>query len=90
MCRGTRQPFPQLPCGNYQLTYGVGECDSPDGPHLRIAVPDADGKVSGGHMGPGCVVRTTAEVLAALLPEMRFSREEDPATGFEEPVVKKV
>ena len=57
---------------------------SPDGPHLHIAVSDADGRVTGGHMGPGCIVRTTAEVLVMLLPDFRFSREDDPATGYKE------
>jgi predicted DNA-binding protein with PD1-like motif len=62
----------------------LGGSLSPDGPHLHIAVSDAAGRVTGGHMGPGCVVRTTAEVLVALLPGHRFSRETDPATGFKE------
>lgn len=56
----------------------------PDGPHLHIAVADAAGRLSGGHMGPGCLVRTTAEVLVALLPQHRFSRAHDPATGYQE------
>jgi len=62
----------------------LGGSLSPDGPHLHIAVSDAAGRVTGGHMGPGCIVRTTAEVLVALLPGHRFSREHDPATGFKE------
>jgi uncharacterized protein len=62
----------------------LGGSLSPDGPHLHISVSDAEGRVMGGHMGPGCVVRTTAEVLVALLPGHRFSRELDPATGFKE------
>ncbi len=62
----------------------LGGSLSPDGPHLHIAVSDAAGRVTGGHMGPGCVVRTTAEVLVALLPGHRFSREIDPATGYQE------
>jgi predicted DNA-binding protein with PD1-like motif len=62
----------------------LGGSLSLDGPHLHIAVSDAAGRVTGGHMGPGCVVRTTAEVLVALLPGHRFSREHDPATGFKE------
>lgn len=57
---------------------------SPDGPHLHIAVSDAAGRVTGGHMGPGCIVRTTAEVLVMLLPGHRFSREQDPMTGYKE------
>jgi predicted DNA-binding protein with PD1-like motif len=62
----------------------LGGSLSPDGPHLHISVADAEGRVTGGHMGPGCVVRTTAEVLVALLPGHRFSREHDAATGFKE------
>lgn len=66
----------------------LGGSLSPDGPHLHITVADADGQVMGGHMGPGCIVRTTAEVLVALLPDLRFKREDDPATGFRELVVE--
>ena len=62
----------------------LGGSLGPDGPHLHVSVADAVGRVSGGHMGVGCVVRTTAEVLVALLPGHRFSREHDPATGYKE------
>jgi predicted DNA-binding protein with PD1-like motif len=62
----------------------LGGSLSPDGPHLHIAVSDAAGRVTGGHMGPGCVVRTPAEVMVMLLPGHRFSREHDPATGYKE------
>jgi predicted DNA-binding protein with PD1-like motif len=66
----------------------LGGSLAPDGVHLHISVADAHGRVTGGHMGPGCIVRTTAEVLVGLLPGVRFSREEDPATGFKELVVR--
>jgi hypothetical protein len=56
--------------------------------HLHMAVAAATGEVFGGHVAPGCRVRTTAEVLLALLPEWAFTREADPATGFTELVVK--
>jgi predicted DNA-binding protein with PD1-like motif len=61
---------------------------APGGVHLHISVADANGQVSGGHMGPGCIVRTTAEVLAGLLPGYRFSREPDARTGFPELVIR--
>jgi predicted DNA-binding protein with PD1-like motif len=61
---------------------------SPGGPHLHMSVANAQGKVFGGHVAPGCIVRTTAEVLLALLPEHRFSREIDTRTGFAELVVR--
>ena len=57
---------------------------APDGAHLHISVADAQGKVTGGHVEHGCIVRTTAEILVALLPEHQFSRVLDPASGFRE------
>lgn len=62
---------------------------SPDGAHLHMTVSDARGHVSGGHVARGCTVRTTAELLLALLPEHRFSRELDPDTGFMELVIRR-
>jgi predicted DNA-binding protein with PD1-like motif len=54
------------------------------GPHLHASVADADGRVFGGHVAPGCIVRTTAEVLLAVLDDVTFTREPDAATGFAE------
>jgi predicted DNA-binding protein with PD1-like motif len=61
---------------------------SPDGAHLHMSVADARGQVFGGHVAIGCMVRTTAELLLALLPEHRFARKLDPATGFMELVIE--
>ena len=55
-----------------------------DGAHLHGSVADAEGAVKGGHVLPGCIVRTTAEVVVALLPGWEFRRELDAATGFNE------
>ncbi|MGB9990764.1 PPC domain-containing DNA-binding protein [Massilia sp. SM-13] len=54
------------------------------GVHLHISVSDAEGRVYGGHLAAGSVVRTTAEVLLALLPGHRFTREHDAATAYPE------
>lgn len=56
--------------------------------HLHMALSTATGQVLGGHVAAGCIVRTTAEVLLALLPEWQFAREPDVATGFDELVVR--
>lgn len=61
---------------------------SPDGAHLHGSVADAQGAVKGGHVMPGCLVRTTCEVVIALLPGWEFRRELDAATGFNELVSK--
>ncbi len=57
---------------------------SPDGAHLHIAVADRRGTVIGGHLCAGSLVRTTAELVIGLLPDWRFNRELDPATGYPE------
>jgi len=62
---------------------------SPAGPHLHASVADAQGLVRGGHVLAGCTVRTTAEVVLALLPQWRFTRAHDPATGWQELVARR-
>jgi predicted DNA-binding protein with PD1-like motif len=60
-----------------------------DGAHLHMSISDAQGGVVGGHVAPGCIVRTTAEILLVLLPEHEFSRELDvDGSGFRELVVR--
>ena len=54
------------------------------GSHLHASLADADGHVLGGHVAPGCIVRTTAEILLAVLDDVAFTREPDPATGYAE------
>ncbi len=61
---------------------------SPSGPHLHASVADVNGHVCGGHVGRGCIVRTTVEVLLVLLPAWSFAREFDAATGYDELVVR--
>lgn len=56
--------------------------------HLHMALSTSTGQVLGGHVAAGCIVRTTAEVLLALLPEWEFAREPDAVTGYDELVVR--
>jgi hypothetical protein len=51
---------------------------------FHVASADAQGRVLGGHAGYGCSVRTTAEILVALLPTWYFAREPDALTGWSE------
>lgn len=62
---------------------------APDGAHLHMSVSDAQGHVIGGHVAAGCIVRTTAEILLAFLPDHEFSREPD-VSGFRELVVRQI
>lgn len=54
------------------------------GSHLHLVVGDANGSVTGGHLKEGSVVRTTAEIVLAILPEWNFTRSPDPETGYPE------
>jgi|SRR5450830_92132 len=62
---------------------------SPDGAHLHMSVSGPDGVVRGGHVAPGCIVRTTVELLVVLLPDHAFARELDLATGYPELAVRR-
>ena len=53
-----------------------------------MSLADASGRVLGGHVAPGCIVRTTAEVLLQLLPGWDFQREADADTGWAERVIR--
>jgi uncharacterized protein len=77
------QPGPTKLTGKYEIVSLSGTL-SPDGPHLHIALSDQEGHTIGGHVLEGCMVYTTAEVVIAELTDLRFSREPDPRTGYDE------
>ena len=58
------------------------------GAHLHISVADHRGVVTGCHLGAGSLVRTTAELLVALLRAWSFGRGLDAATGWQEMVIQ--
>ena len=62
---------------------------SRDGSHLHLAVADHQGRTVGGRLAEGCTVRTTAEVVLGADDLLLFAREHDPATGYDELVVRK-
>lgn len=63
---------------------------STNGLHIHIAVSDEDGKVYGGDLRDGCIVRTTTELAIAKFDSLNFKREPDQKTGFDELVIRKV
>ncbi|WP_374581867.1 PPC domain-containing DNA-binding protein [Pseudoduganella sp.] len=83
---GLAQPTELL--GDLEILSVAGSV-SPDGAHLHMMLSDARGRVFGGHVGRGCIVRTTAELLLALLPAHVFTREHDPLTGFAELAIRR-
>jgi predicted DNA-binding protein with PD1-like motif len=70
------------------LSGTVAAGDDNTGSHMHMAISTATGQVLGGHVAPGCIVLTTAEVLLALLPEWQFTREPDAGTGYDELLVR--
>jgi predicted DNA-binding protein with PD1-like motif len=80
-CAGQEQPRHVV--GDLEILTLAGSVGL-DGVHLHASLSDADGAVFGGHVAPGCIVRTTAEVLLALLDDVTFTREPDTATGYAE------
>ena len=73
--------------GDLEILTLVGTIAGP-GSHVHASLADADGAVFGGHLGYGSIVRTTCEILLALLDEWAFTRELDTVTGYLELVVK--
>lgn len=57
---------------------------SPQGLHLHMAISDRQGRTLGGHVMPGCIIYTTAEIIVGALPGLVFQRAFDPQTGYRE------
>jgi predicted DNA-binding protein with PD1-like motif len=57
------------------------------GEHLHLSVSDAQGTMRGGHMMPGCTVRTTLELVLGELSELAFSRQPCVVSGYDELVI---
>ena len=57
------------------------------GEHLHLAVSDPQGAMLGGHMMPGCIVRTTLELVIGELTELAFSRQPCAVSGYDELVI---
>ena len=54
------------------------------GMHLHLSVADRDGKMLGGHMLDGCIVRTTLELTVQLIDGLRMLRVKDEQSGYDE------
>ena len=62
---------------------------SKEGKHLHMSVSDGKGNVFGGHVMSGTIF-TTLELVIGVIRGVEFSREQDPATGYKELVVKAI
>jgi uncharacterized protein len=59
-----------------------------NGAHLHIALADAEGKVTGGHVLDGNLIYTTAEIIIGEAENLVFTRVADPQSGYQELIVK--
>ena len=73
--------------GDFEILTLAGSLAT-NGVHQHMSVSNARGQVTGGHVAKGCIVRTTAEILIALLPEYQIARELDAHTGFGELAIR--
>ncbi|MBD2460929.1 DNA-binding protein [Oscillatoria sp. FACHB-1407] len=69
--------------GHFEIVSLVGVM-SQHGSHYHMAIADKMGCVRGGHVLPGCLVYTTAEIIVGILPHLKFQREYDQMTGYNE------
>lgn len=58
------------------------------GSHCHLSISDSTGKTIGGHLMPGCIIYTTAEIVLGVLPGIRFTRPVDPETTYDELMVQ--
>ncbi|MDX2214588.1 MAG: PPC domain-containing DNA-binding protein [Oculatellaceae cyanobacterium bins.114] len=69
--------------GHFEIVSLVGVM-SCYGSHYHMAIADDSGNLRGGHLLEGCLVYTTAEIVIGVLPHLRFQRESDQMTGYNE------
>lgn len=60
---------------------------SEHGCHLHASFSREDLSAFGGHLLPGCIVNTTAEIVLAEVPDRVFTRAPDSETGYDELVI---
>lgn len=71
--------------GPMEIVSLVGTISPPPyGPHLHISVAFSDGSMVGGHLEAGNSIYTTAEVVIAEMPKLKFQRPVDPQTTWDE------
>ena len=69
--------------GRFEIISLVGTL-SQTGLHLHLAIADKHGHTLGGHVMPGCLIYTTAEIVVGALSGVTFQRQIDDQTGYRE------
>jgi predicted DNA-binding protein with PD1-like motif len=81
--RLANQELPSHHEGHFEIVSMTGTV-SIHGSHLHIAVSDGNGKTIGGHLGPGCKIYTTVEIVIAAFEDVIYKREYAEDSGYDE------
>lgn len=81
--RFANQPEGTPLAGKFEIVALTGTL-SRHGSHYHIALADGDGRTIGGHLLEGCRIYTTAEIVLGIVPNVRYLRLPDAATGYDE------
>jgi predicted DNA-binding protein with PD1-like motif len=73
--------------GKFEIVSLTGTL-STHGSHYHISISDGEGQTLGGHLLEGCLIYTTAEIVLAEFPSLKFLREHCSESGYEELVVQ--
>lgn len=85
--RFANQPDGSTGQGHFEIVSLVGTVGA-GGNHLHLSISDSTGKTIGGHLLPGCIVYTTAEIVINATGKYVFTREKDGTTPWKELQVK--
>lgn len=69
--------------GHFEIVSLMGTL-SIHGSHLHISIADEDGTTIGGHLGTGCTVYTTVEIVVAVFDDVLYRREFAEDSGYDE------
>lgn len=72
--------------GHFEIVSITGTI-SVHGSHLHISVSDDHGRTFGGHLVPGCLIYTTAEIVLLEFEDVVYKRELSQDSGYDELVV---
>lgn len=84
--RFANQEIHHVQTGYFEIASITGTV-STHGSHLHISVSDEHGKTIGGHLAPGCMVYTTAEIVILAFDDVIYKREFAEDSGYDELVV---
>jgi uncharacterized protein len=82
--RFANQRGPAVREGHFEIVSLVGTISAAGVGHVHASLSDSDGVVFGGHVLPGCIIYTTAELVVGEATGLVFSRPVDPETTYDE------